>query len=153
MKNKIIFCGGGTGGHIFPCISLYKFFATKDYEVLLLTDKRGAQYLKKNSLSHKIIDVYPYRNGIINKIKFYLKFLNVFINTFLYLKKEKPNIVFSFGGYVTFPICLVAKILNIKIFLYESNSVIGRVNKFFLGSCEKIFTNSINIINFPKKVF
>lgn len=151
MKKKIIFCGGGTGGHIFPSISLYNFFITKNYEVMILTDKRGVKFFKKESLSHKIIDIDPYRSGIKNKINFSIKLLKVFISSYLYLKSEKPNIIFGLGGYVSFPICLAAKLLNIKIVLYESNSVIGRVNKFFIGYCEKLFTNSEKIINIPKK--
>ena len=40
---------------------------------------------------------------------------------------------------------------NHKIFIYEPNLVLGRVNRFFVRNCEKIFTNSENIINFPKQ--
>ena len=50
MKKTIIFCGGGTGGHIFPSISLYNFFDQKGYRTILLTDKRGTKYLKRDFL-------------------------------------------------------------------------------------------------------
>jgi len=46
---------------------------------------------------------------------------------------------------------LASKILKIKIFLFEPNMVIGRSNKIFLRSCEKIFCYSEEIKNFPKK--
>jgi UDP-N-acetylglucosamine--N-acetylmuramyl-(pentapeptide) pyrophosphoryl-undecaprenol N-acetylglucosamine transferase len=49
------------------------------------------------------------------------------------------------------PICLAAKILNIKIYLFEPNMVIGRANKFLLRFCKKLFCYSNEIINFPKK--
>ena len=48
MKKKILFCSGGTGGHVFPSISLINFFKKREYETILVIDKRGAKYLKKD---------------------------------------------------------------------------------------------------------
>ena len=151
MKKKIIFCGGGTGGHVFPFISLSNYFLKKDYETIFWTDKRGIKYLKQDFSVYRILNVDPYHRGVTNKIFFYLKLIKVFISSFSLLRKERPNIVFGLGGYVAFPICLAAKLLNIKIVLYESNLVLGRVNKFFFRFCEILFTNSEKIINLPKK--
>ena len=145
MKKKILFCGGGTGGHVFPSVSLVNFFEKKEYETVLVIDKRGAKYLKKNFFLHKILEIgLPNREGFVNKIFFYLKLILALFNSFLILKKEKPNFVFGLGGYVSLPICLAAKLLNIKILLYEPNLVLGRVNKFFVRFCTKLFTNSDN---------
>ena len=52
---------------------------------------------------------------------------------------------------MSIPICLAAKILNLKIFLFEPNLVLGRSNLFLLNYCEKIFTYNKKIKNFPKK--
>ena len=46
MSKKIIFSGGGTGGHIFPAINLMKHFFDKKYKVLLITDIRGKNFIK-----------------------------------------------------------------------------------------------------------
>ena len=151
MKKTIIFCGGGTGGHIFPSISLYNFFDQKGYRTILLTDKRGTKYLKRDFLLYRVLDITPYRQGIINKIFFYFKLIKVFIYSLFFLRKEEPNFVFGLGGYVTFPICLAAKLLGIKILLYEPNIALGRVNRFFVRFCEILFTNAKNITNLPKK--
>ena len=152
MKKKILFCSGGTGGHVFPSISLINFFKKREYETILVIDKRGAKYLKKDFFLHKIFEVnFPTRAGFINKIFFYLKLILALINSFLILRKEKPNFVFGLGGYVSLPICLAAKLLNIQILLYEPNLVLGRVNKFFVRFCMKLFTNSNNILNLPNK--
>ena len=50
------------------------------------------------------------------------------------------------------PVCLAARFLNLKIFLFEPNLVIGRSNLFLLNFCEKIFTYNKKIKNFPKKM-
>ncbi|HIO51832.1 MAG TPA: UDP-N-acetylglucosamine--N-acetylmuramyl-(pentapeptide) pyrophosphoryl-undecaprenol N-acetylglucosamine transferase, partial [Pelagibacteraceae bacterium] len=91
MKKKILFCSGGTGGHVFPSISLINFFKKREYETILVIDKRGAKYLKKDFFLHKIFEVnFPTRAGFINKIFFYLKLILALINSFLILRKEKP---------------------------------------------------------------
>ena len=46
MSKKIVFSSGGTGGHIFPAINLMKYLSNKGYEVLLVTDFRGDNFLK-----------------------------------------------------------------------------------------------------------
>ncbi len=52
---------------------------------------------------------------------------------------------------MSLPLCLAAKILNIKIFLIEPNMVLGRANKFFLNFSKKLICYSINLKNYPKK--
>ena len=47
MSKKIIFSGGGTGGHIFPAINLMKHFFDKGYKVLLVTDSRGKDFMRR----------------------------------------------------------------------------------------------------------
>ena len=49
MNKKIIFSAGGTGGHIFPAINLMKHFFDKGYKVLLVTDKRGNNFINNFS--------------------------------------------------------------------------------------------------------
>ena len=55
MSKKIIFSGGGTGGHILPAINLMKHFYEKKYEVLLLTDLRGNNFIKKDRIFRSYI--------------------------------------------------------------------------------------------------
>ena len=52
---------------------------------------------------------------------------------------------------MSLPLCVASKFLNIKIFLFEPNMVLGRANRLFLNFCEKIFCYSDNIKNFPNK--
>ncbi|WP_415321102.1 UDP-N-acetylglucosamine--N-acetylmuramyl-(pentapeptide) pyrophosphoryl-undecaprenol N-acetylglucosamine transferase [Candidatus Pelagibacter sp. Uisw_092] len=67
------------------------------------------------------------------------------------MKKRKIDILISTGGYMSLPLCIASKILNIKLFLFEPNMVLGRSNKLFIKFCEKIFCYSENIKNFPNK--
>ena len=62
MKKKIIFCGGGTGGHVMPSIGLTNYFKKKGYETVLITDKRGLKYINKMHLT------IVYKNELIKNI-------------------------------------------------------------------------------------
>ena len=53
---------------------------------------------------------------------------------------------------MSLPLCVASKILNIKLFLFEPNLVLGRSNKFFIGSCHKIFCYTDKIKNFPNEL-
>ena len=50
----------------------------------------------------------------------------------------KPDLVVGCGGYVSFSVLIASKLLGIKIVLYETNSVLGRVNKIFLNILQKL---------------
>jgi UDP-N-acetylglucosamine--N-acetylmuramyl-(pentapeptide) pyrophosphoryl-undecaprenol N-acetylglucosamine transferase len=65
------------------------------------------------------------------------------------LKNKRIEKLFSTGGYMSLPLILAAKFLKLEIYLLEPNLVLGRANKFFLGSCVKIFCYTENIKNFP----
>lgn len=153
MTKKIIFTTGGTGGHILPALNLIKYFSEKGYKVLLVTDLRGKKFLENSSE----LDLYIIKTGTPTSKNIFKKFFSFFIIFYAMvvsiniLKKEKPNFIFGFGGYVSFPICFVAKFFNIPLVLYENNAVLGRANKYLLPFSKKILLAKKEIKNFPKK--
>ncbi|MDB2655843.1 UDP-N-acetylglucosamine--N-acetylmuramyl-(pentapeptide) pyrophosphoryl-undecaprenol N-acetylglucosamine transferase [Candidatus Pelagibacter bacterium] len=149
MIRKILISTGGSGGHVIPAITIHDHLK-ENYNILISTDVRGLKYLDNKSYETVVIDA-PKLN---NLILFPLSILKVFLLVFkslIILKKEKIQILISTGGYMSLPLCIAARILNIKIYLLEPNMVIGRANKFFLKFCKKIICYSENIIGFPKK--
>ena len=70
MTKKIIFSAGGTGGHILPAINLMKHFFEKGYNVVLVTDKRGNNFLNRNSKfkSYELRTGTPTSKNLIAKI-------------------------------------------------------------------------------------
>ena len=153
MSKKIVFTAGGTGGHIFPAINLMKNFSEKGYEVLLVTDARGENFITKYSkLKFFVVKVSTFTNR--NLIK---KFFAVFIISYsmikaaLILRKEKPDLVFGFGGHVSFPISFVSKFFNIPLVIYENNMILGRANKYLSSFSKEILVAKKITKNFPKK--
>ncbi len=148
MKKKILISSGGSGGHVIPATILHEhLYKTKD--VIISTDNRGYRYLNKEIYKIFIIDT-PKLNLLFLPLNFF-KILFLIIKSFFFLKKEKINLLFSTGGYMSLPLILAGKLLNLKIYLLEPNLVLGRANKFFLGSCEKIFCYTNEIKNFPER--
>jgi UDP-N-acetylglucosamine--N-acetylmuramyl-(pentapeptide) pyrophosphoryl-undecaprenol N-acetylglucosamine transferase len=149
MKKKILISTGGSGGHVLPAITIYDHLKY-NYETSISTDIRGLKYLDKEDFKPITINT-PKLNNLLLLPFALLKVIFLTIKSLILLKKKKISILVSTGGYMSLPLCLAAKVLNIKIFLIEPNMVIGRANKFFLNFSEKILSYSKNLINLPKE--
>ena len=149
MREKVLISTGGSGGHVIPAITIHDHLKEK-YETIISTDSRGLKYLEKNDYRSILIDTPKFNSLILFPFTLF-KVLILTINSLKILKKEKISYLISTGGYMSLPLCLAAKILNIKIFLIEPNMVLGRANKFFLNFSKKLICYSINLKNYPKK--
>jgi len=146
MKSKILISTGGSGGHVIPATTIYDHLKD-NYDVIISTDLRGLKYLDAKLYNIKVINTPKLNKTILLPLSI-LKVIYLTLTSLLFLKKQKIHIFISTGGYMSLPLCIAAKILNIKIYLLEPNMVIGRANKFFLRFCEKIICYSDNIIGF-----
>ena len=149
MREKVLISTGGSGGHVIPAITIRDHLKEK-YDTIISTDSRGLKYLEKNDNRFILIDTPKFNSLILFPFTLF-KVLILTINSLKILKKEKISYLISTGGYMSLPLCLAAKILNIKIFLIEPNMVLGRANKFFLNFSKKLICYSINLKNYPKK--
>lgn len=127
---KIIFTGGGTGGHIMPNIALIE----------KLKFKYDCKYIgSNNSMEQKLITpLVPFFSITTCKLKRSLSLSNLLIPFKLIkgifqakkiLKAEKPDLVFSKGGYVAVPVVISAHMLKIPIVAHESDLSVGLANK------------------------
>ncbi len=146
VNQKIIIATGGTGGHIFPSLSLANFLK-KNYKIEIITDKRGSKYIYNN----ENIDLNIINSGTIfskNIFKIFTGFIKViysfFVSIFLLIKK-RPKLIIGMGGYSSFPLCLAGYILKVPIIIYENNLFIGRANKFLLPLAKKILVSTDSI--------
>jgi len=150
MKKRILISTGGSGGHVIPATILYEHLKDQFY-VFMSTDFRGMKFLDKNKYNFDVFNV-PQISKNIFLLPFQFFFIiYLIIKSIFFLRKRRIDILISTGGYMSLPLCIASKILNIKIFLFEPNMVLGRSNKFFIKSCDKIFCYSTEIKNFPKE--
>ena len=147
MKKSFLITTGGSGGHVIPATILYEHLA-KEANVVISIDKRGLSYLDKDYYKFKIINT-PKLNNIFLLPFNLIIILFLTIKSFFLLKSKRIEKLFSTGGYMSLPLILAAKLLKLKIYLLEPNQVLGRANRYFLNSCEKIFCHTEEIKNFP----
>jgi len=155
---KILFTGGGTGGHIFPIVAIIReikiIYSSKKepkepMELYFVGPESdiGLELLKdegvivKTILAGKIRRYFSPTSILRNIIDIIFKIPIGFVQSFLYLRRIQPNIVFSKGGYGALPINWVAEKFKIPIFLHESDIVPGRITKFSSQAAKKIFTS------------
>jgi UDP-N-acetylglucosamine--N-acetylmuramyl-(pentapeptide) pyrophosphoryl-undecaprenol N-acetylglucosamine transferase len=153
MNKKIILSTGGTGGHVFPMIAFYDYLVSKNYEVFFISDQRAKKYFNKemqNKVKIYNIDSPFNKKGLLKIFGFYKLLLST-INAFFFLLKYKPKIIVGSGGYASFPVLMAAYFLGIKIVIYETNSILGRTNKFFYKFAQKLLLGFDNIKDLPIK--
>ena len=126
MRSKVFLIAGGSGGHLFPAISLSETDKTFDYYFLIdhriekIIRKKKLKYFKIFSSSLKINPLLPIMLA---------KIILGFLQSLFILIKHKPNVVVGFGGYTSIPSIFAAKILKIKIIIHEQNAVMGKTNR------------------------
>ncbi len=151
MNKNLLISTGGSGGHVVPATIFYDHLKN-DFRVYISSDQRGVQFLNSEKYNIEIINTPK-----LSKNLFLLPFqifsiLYLTVKSFFFLKRKKIDILISTGGYMSLPLCIASKVLNIKIFLFEPNMVLGRTNKLFLNFSEKIFCYSDKIKNFPSNL-
>jgi UDP-N-acetylglucosamine--N-acetylmuramyl-(pentapeptide) pyrophosphoryl-undecaprenol N-acetylglucosamine transferase len=149
---RIVIATGGTGGHIFPALSLLEEIKHKQYQYIVVADRRILNFSKSipQDTQIKIIESEGFSRGMFKKIAAILKNLLGTLQALKLFLKFKPNIVVSFGGYPAFPSMLAAKLMRIPLLIQEPNSVVGQANKIFVHSATAIacaFKNTKGIKN------
>ena len=135
---KILITTGGSGGHVIPSLSIYDALKD-DYEVQISTDLRGSKYINNKNYNYSLIDVPNLFSNLLLFPYNLIKFCISIIKSYQYLKLNNFNILISTGGYMSLPLCLAANLLNIKVYIFEPNSVLGRANKLMLNFQKKLF--------------
>ncbi len=150
---KIVFTGGGTLGHVMPNLYLIEDLSKK-YEINYI----GSNGLEKNMVGNKNINFYEIptvklvRGKILKNLKIPFVLIKSIYKAKKLLKEIKPDIIFSKGGYVSLPVCIAGRMLNIPIIAHESDYSFGLSNKIILKLCNKMCVNFEHLTNKDKKI-
>ena len=135
---KVLFTGGGTGGHLFPIIAiireLKKISTRKDIDLFYAGPKDA---LADTLFAEEEIKVKKILAGKIRRYFSLMNFIDLFfkvplgiIQSFFYIFFLSPDLIFAKGGYGSFPIVFAGWFLRVPIFLHESDIAPGLVNKY-----------------------
>ena len=147
---NILISTGGSGGHVVPA-TIFNDHLKHEFNTFMTSDVRGTKFLNNDKYNVEIINASKISKNIFLLPFQIFSFFHLVIKSLFLLKRKKIKILLSTGGYMSLPICIASKILNIKLYLFEPNMVLGRSNKIFINSCIKIFCYSDKIKNFPNK--
>ena len=144
QKKKIVLTGGGTAGHVSPNIALLPYLREAGYEITYIGSKNG---IEKNLIADFGL---PYVGISTGKLRRYFDVKN-FTDPFRvihgfgearrFLKKNRPDVVFSKGGFVSVPVVRAAASLKIPCVIHESDMTPGLANKLCFRSARKICCN------------
>ncbi len=142
-NKKVILVGGGTGGHVVPIFEIYKKLKSlnKDLEIIVIGSGGMIEKQFFGSIpTYRAIQSGKLRRHItLKNIAEFCNFLIGMSQSFWILWRERPDLVFAKGGFVSLPVILAAKILRIPYFIHESDVEMGVANKISAKGAKKIF--------------
>ena len=140
---RVLLTGGGTGGHIYPALSMMKAIKEKcsDSVFLYIGTISGleSKIVPEAGVDFKSINISGFRRSLsLENFKTLYRFVTSIRIAKKYIKEFNPDIVIGTGGYVCAPVVYAAAKLKIKTVIHEQNSLPGITNKFLAGYVDKI---------------
>ena len=141
---KIVLTGGGTAGHVTPNIALLPKLKENGFEISYIGSYTG---MEKQLIEEQGIPYYGISSGKLRRyfdIKNFsdpFKVLKGFGQAVGLLRKLKPDVVFSKGGFVSVPVVLAARFLHIPAIIHESDLTPGLANKIAIPAAYKVCCN------------
>src|SRR5690625_1040388 len=156
MKQKrILFTGGGTAGHVIVNLALIPYFKEQGWKLDYIGSKDGIE----RKLIEQLRDVtyHPISTGklrryiSIENLKDPFKVIKGTFQAWNIIRKQKPSIVFSKGGYVSVPVVMAAKLRKVPTIIHESDLTPGLANKIASPFAKKILTTFPETVDILKK--
>lgn len=126
---KIVMVAGGTGGHIYPALSLAEELVKKGHDITFVgsNDRMEKDVIPANGYKYIGLDVYTTMGGVSAKVKSLMSIINAYQKCLGLL--DGFDMAIGFGNYISIPVMLAAKKLGLKTIIHEQNSFVGRANR------------------------
>lgn len=146
IKIKVVFTGGGTGGHVYPLISVERALKKLAARRLLTLESVyiGPDGFSREAFEKENIRVVPIVAGKLRRYFSPLNFIDFFkviigfFQSLYRVWKFMPDLIFSKGGYGAIPVVLVGRLYRIPIFIHESDTIPGLSNKIAAKFAKRI---------------
>jgi len=146
---KVIFAGGGTGGHIYPALAIATELKRRysDVEIIFVGTERGLEktLVPQAGYPLRIIRVKGFNRKLsLDTFSSIKQMILGGIDSLAILKMEKPDLVIGTGGYVSGPVIFFASLLRIPTIIHEQNVIPGITNRILSRFVNKV------AISFPE---
>lgn len=157
-KYKIIMTGGGTAGHVTPNLALVPKLKENGFEIKYIGSIDG---IEKEIITKENIPYYGISSGKLRRYFSMKNFTDPFkvmkgtIQALRIISKEKPDVIFSKGGFVAVPVVMAASLKKIPVVAHESDMTPGLANKLSAPFCDKLcvtFRESLKYIKDNKGI-
>ena len=152
---KIVFTGGGSAGHVTLNLALIPHFINQGWEVCYIGSHNG---MEKELVSKiKEVKYYSITTGKLRRYFSWQNFIDMIkipygcLEACFLVHKLNPDIIFSKGGFVSFPVVIGGFFNKKKIFMHESDITPGLANKLSLPFINTFFTTFPETINSVKQ--
>ena len=150
------FCmvAGGTGGHIFPALSVADALNAIGYRIAWVGQPDS---LEAKTAAENQYRFYPlnspawYGAGIKGKLLLPITLSKSVLHAMRLLKKYQPKVVVAFGGHITVPLGLAAFLLRIPLVIHEQNTIPGLANRLLALFATRILTGFPGPFSYTKK--
>ena len=141
---RIIVSGGGTGGHIYPAVTIANQIKEKqpDAEIIFVGTREGleCEIVPRYGYPIEFIEVAGFQRKLsLDTIKSAFKLLAGLIDALKLIRKIKPDLVVGTGGYVCGPVLFLAALQGIPTCIQEQNAMPGVTNKILAHFVKKVF--------------
>ncbi|OFI06531.1 UDP-N-acetylglucosamine transferase [Clostridium acetireducens DSM 10703] len=138
---KIIMTGGGSAGHVTPNLALIPKLKEMKYEIQYIGTENGIErkIIEEEKIKYHIIESGKLRRYIdIKNLTDPFKVVKGIFQAYKIIKKEKPNIIFSKGGFVSVPVVIAGYLNKVPVIAHESDITPGLANKISTPFCTNV---------------
>ncbi|MCK4538090.1 MAG: undecaprenyldiphospho-muramoylpentapeptide beta-N-acetylglucosaminyltransferase [Candidatus Krumholzibacteria bacterium] len=141
---KLIFAGGGTGGHLYPALAVAELMSARHpgFEALFIGTRSGieARVVPESGYRIKFISSRGVRGkGFVGKVITMASLMVGIVQASMIISRFKPDLVFGSGGYASAAVIISAFILRKRIVLQEQNSIPGLANRMLAPCAKRIY--------------
>jgi len=150
---KIILTGGGTAGHVAPNLALVPSLKAAGFEVYYIGSHAG---IERELVEAEGIPYFGISSGKFRRYKSLKNITDIFrvckglTDAIGILRKIRPDVVFSKGGFVVVPVIAAARLLKVKSVIHESDMTPGLANKLAMPFTTKVCVSFPETLNHVK---
>jgi UDP-N-acetylglucosamine--N-acetylmuramyl-(pentapeptide) pyrophosphoryl-undecaprenol N-acetylglucosamine transferase len=141
MAGNVLIMAGGTGGHVFPALACANEFRARGFTVHWLGTPRGIEneVVPKHGFTLHLIDVAGVRGkGVGSLLKAPFAIIKAALQARRIIRQLRPVCVVGFGGYLTGPGGLAARLGSVPVIVHEQNAVAGTANRLLVPFASRV---------------
>lgn len=150
MMTRVLIAAGGTGGHVFPALAVAQALRQQGWHAEWVGTDRGleARVIPDAGIGLHILRFTGLRGkGLSAWFGLPMRLARALMDALAIVRHARPSVVVAFGGYVTFPVGLAARLRRIPLCIHEQNAVMGTANRWLARIAQRV------MVSFPKTRF